>query len=71
MAILSSLACEVEAELVSTGVQHASVAHIQGHMGSGAMSVALESAGKLLSTGSWSQAVYLGVRVSHACYTLS
>ena len=60
---LAGLVCEVEAELISLGGLHSSVAHVQGHVGSGAMSVALDTANKLLSTGFWSQAVYVEIKV--------
>lgn len=60
---LAGLVCEVEAELASLGGLHSSLAHVQGHVGSGAMSVALDTANKLLSTGFWSQAVYVELRV--------
>ena len=61
---LAGLVCEVEAELISLGGLHSSVAHVQGHVGSGGMSVALDTANKLLSTDFWSQAVYVEIRVS-------
>ena len=50
--------------MVSAGVQRSSVAHVQGHSGSGATSVAVEAADKLLGNGFWAQSVYVGIKAS-------
>lgn len=68
---LTSLSGEVEAELASTRAQRSSVAIVHGHSGSGAMSVALEACNRLLGSGFWAQAVYVGVRVGPRCPALS
>lgn len=62
---LSSLSGEVEAELVSARGQRSSVAIVQGHSGSGAVSVALDACNKLLATGHWTQAAYVCIKASH------